>query len=80
MYGKVLNKLATSTAEIENDFIADHENEATRWANALAKQCRSALDELTFLAPWVILPDSPDQKNYFPGTDEIPTLRRTSKT
>ncbi|MHB1687984.1 MAG: GH36-type glycosyl hydrolase domain-containing protein [Ignavibacteriaceae bacterium] len=74
-----LDRLATSTAKVEDNFIASPENEATWWARALAKQCRSALDELTFLAPWIILSVSPDWKNHFPGNDEIPTLRELAK-
>ncbi len=74
-----LNKLAASTAKIEDNFITNPENQATWWARALAKQCRSALDDLTFLAPWVILPVSPGRKSYFPYTNEIPTLRELAK-
>ena len=44
-----------------------HDSEPKRWAHALAKQCRSALDELTFLAPWVILQNSSHWDNYFSG-------------
>jgi len=74
-----LDQLATSTAKVEDNFIASPENQATWWARALAKQCRSALDELTFLAPWLIMLITPDRKSYFPGTDEIPTLRELAK-
>jgi len=35
------------------------ESEATWWALALARQCQSALDDLTFLAPWTALPVAP---------------------
>ena len=71
---QVLNRLALSAGKTENDFIASPNIEAVRWARALAKQCRSALDELTFLAPWINLPDLPDMNSYFHGTDKIPTL------
>jgi cellobiose phosphorylase len=55
------------------------EGEAIRWAQALAAQCREALDELNRLAPWTALSAIP------PGLEEfaalalgptIPTLRR----
>ena len=62
-------------AEVAEGFIADSENQALWWAHALARQCRSALDELLFLAPWILLPDFPEKVNDFPGIDEIPTLR-----
>jgi cellobiose phosphorylase len=74
-----LDKLSTSTTEIEEFFISGHEDEPKRWAHALAMQCRSALDELKFLIPWVILPNSAEWENYFPGANEIPTLRNLSK-
>ncbi|MGE5845940.1 MAG: GH36-type glycosyl hydrolase domain-containing protein, partial [Ignavibacteria bacterium] len=74
-----LDKLAASTVEIENDFNAIHDSELKRWSHALAMQCRSALDELTFLAPWVILLNSPDLENYFSGFNEIPTLSKLAK-
>jgi len=71
-----LEMLAASTAEVENDFKAIYDSEPKRWSHALALQCRSALDELKFLAPWVILLNSPDLENYFSGFNEIPTLRK----
>jgi cellobiose phosphorylase len=70
-----IDQLAISATEIADGFIADPENQASWWAHALARQCRSALDELTFLAPWLLLQTSPDKQNYFPAIDEIPTLR-----
>ena len=74
-----LEKLVASTSEVENDFKAIHDSEPKRWSNALAMQCRSALDELTFLAPWIILPLSPELENHFSGFNEIPTLRKLVK-
>ncbi len=40
---------------------------------------RSALDELTFLAPWTSLPCSPNRLCEFRGIDEIPTLRELAR-
>ncbi|NMG29661.1 cyclic beta 1-2 glucan synthetase [Aromatoleum evansii] len=34
--------------------------EAQEWAQALERQCQEALDELSFLAPWLALPAPPD--------------------
>jgi cyclic beta-1,2-glucan synthetase len=70
-----LDRLATAAAEVVNNLDADAESQATLWAHALARQCRDALDELTFLAPWTLLPTSPDRLSDFPGIDKIPTLR-----
>jgi cellobiose phosphorylase len=70
-----LDQLARSATEVTEGTIADLENQVLWWAHALARQCRSALDELLFLAPWILLADFPEKVNDFPGIDEIPTLR-----
>ena len=46
------------------------------WAQSLFRQCRDGLDELTFLAPWTLLPASPGNLSEFQGIGEIPTLRQ----
>ncbi len=74
-----LDQLATSATEVAEGFITDPENQALWWARALARQCRSALDELIFLTPWILLPAFTDKLNDFPGIDEIPTLRELAK-
>jgi cyclic beta-1,2-glucan synthetase len=54
-------------------------SEADEWAQALARQCHEALDELTFLAPWLLLPSPPagvpDDLARLVGLAPIPTLR-----
>ncbi|MFZ0454582.1 MAG: glucoamylase family protein [Ignavibacteriaceae bacterium] len=74
-----LERLTISTAKIKNNFISSAEDQAAWWVEALDKQCRSAMDELMFLAPWIIMQESQDMNNYFPGTDKIPTLNELSK-
>jgi cyclic beta-1,2-glucan synthetase len=55
------------------------DREADEWAQALARQCREALDELTFLAPWLLLPSPPagvpDDLAQFAERAPLPTLR-----
>jgi cyclic beta-1,2-glucan synthetase len=77
-----LDQLATSAEEVvagvnalDTDG-AGPDNQAAWWARAFAGQCRAALHELTFLAPWTLLPASPDRLDDFPDIDEIPTLRQ----
>ena len=70
-----LGRLATFTVKVKDNFFETPEKEASWWAETLARQCQSALDELTFLAPWIVLPASVELKSYFPNNDEIPTLR-----
>ncbi len=55
------------------------ETDANWWARTLARQCRAALDELTFLAPWLLLPGAPSGLSDFPGIGETPTLRELAK-
>ncbi|MEP7182280.1 MAG: glucoamylase family protein [Betaproteobacteria bacterium] len=50
-------------------------NEARAWMEALAVQCRSALDELMTLAPWLQLPALEATLAEFPVLASIPTLR-----
>ena len=49
--------------------------EARRWTEALARQCTSALDELSLLAPWLALPPASDRLRDVLDTTGIPTLR-----
>jgi len=70
-----LGRLATSAAEVVGSLDADPASQANGWARAFARQCQDALEELTFLAPWTLLPTSPDRLSDFRGIDEIPTLR-----
>ena len=70
-----LSKLATSAQEMVRVFEIDPEGQAAHWARAFTAQCRAALDDLTFLAPWTALPFSVEALGDFPYLTEIPTLR-----
>lgn len=85
---RCLDRLTTDASEFSGrlDGPADSPGEgaATRsdaslWARTLAKQCRAALDELLFLAPWASLRARPGRPAEFPGVEKtpekIPTLR-----
>jgi cyclic beta-1,2-glucan synthetase len=77
-----LDKLATSTAEMVATFDsnnADSESNAKCWALAFAGQCQDAIDELAFLAPWIMLATSTDRLHDFSGIGGIPTLREVAK-
>ena len=72
-----LEQLATSAAEAvaamdaQGRAGAGNDDQAAWWAGAFSAQCRATLDELEFLAPWILMP--PDSFKSFP---EIPTLRQ----
>jgi cellobiose phosphorylase len=73
-----LDRLTTQAVQIAAGLDDDADSEAQTWARALARQCRQALDELTALAPWVLLPQAPGSLRDLPdiaGIDVIPTLR-----
>jgi cyclic beta-1,2-glucan synthetase len=74
-----LDRLTTSAVEVVGGFDAETESHAKWWARALARQCRAALDELTFLAPWILLPASQNRLGEFRGIDKIPTLRELAR-
>ena len=56
---------------------------AQSWAQALARQCREALDDLSFLAPCLLVPAAPSGLEAFVAdfadTVAIPTLRGLAK-
>lgn len=62
----------TQSAE---DLAPAPDSEADWWAQALARQCRAARDELIFLAPWTELPEAPNGLGDLPEINAIPTLR-----
>jgi cyclic beta-1,2-glucan synthetase len=62
-----IGRLAALTAEIAESFNPVGDSDGGSWAQALARQCRDALDDLKFLLP----------SNS--GIHEIPTLRELSK-
>jgi cyclic beta-1,2-glucan synthetase len=49
------------------------------WARALASQCREALNELNFLAPWTEMLAPAEWIGDFPRLGEIPTLRQLAR-
>jgi cyclic beta-1,2-glucan synthetase len=71
-----LDRLAASAEDLVRSLDADPESQLRWWAQSLFRQCRDALDELTFLAPWTLLRASLDKLSEFPGIGEIPTLRQ----
>ncbi|HYN77220.1 MAG TPA: glucoamylase family protein, partial [Lamprocystis sp. (in: g-proteobacteria)] len=71
-----LESLATIAAAALPDLDADDAGTAHAWALSLGGQCRAALDELLFLAPWLAVP--PESGGFPPGDtqlNDIPTLR-----
>ncbi|HLC40077.1 MAG TPA: glucoamylase family protein, partial [Methylomirabilota bacterium] len=74
-----LDRLATSAADVVGGFDTDPESQAKWWAGALARQCQAAVDELTFLAPWILLSAPQNRLSDFRGINEIPTLRELAR-
>jgi cyclic beta-1,2-glucan synthetase len=75
-----IERLTAGAAVVLDAFDADSsESQATRWALALVRQCQCALDELKFLAPWILLPASPERMKEISGIEGIPTLRELAR-
>jgi len=76
-----LDRLAASAAEAAvaaDAFDAVPESQLRWWAHAFVRQCRDALDEIMFLAPWIPILSSRNGVRDFHGIDGIPTLRQLS--
>ena len=77
-----LEQLAASAAIVVADLEAlniDSESQLRNWSRAFAGQCKNALDELIFLAPWTELLSSQNIPVDFPALEKIPTLRELSE-
>ena len=70
-----LEHFCKATTGIAGSFASETASEARWWVNALAHQCRSALDELQMLAPWLVLPEPPDSFKTVLDAEPVLTLR-----
>ncbi len=77
-----LTRMAASAAEVSASLASQDrapaaapEGDAQWWAQALTRQCQSALDELALLAPWLALPAASGRLRGILDSIEIPTLR-----
>jgi cellobiose phosphorylase len=71
-----LDGLARSAEDLVRSLDAEPESQLRWWSQSLYRQCQDALDELTFLAPWTLVPALPGNLSEFQGMGEIPTLRQ----
>ena len=78
-----LERLVKHTEQIVEQLniapMASAENDASGWAQTLLRQCRDVLDELIFLAPWLLLPPAPAEYWSMVPITAIPTLRELSR-
>ncbi|MBI4456872.1 MAG: cyclic beta 1-2 glucan synthetase, partial [Acidobacteria bacterium] len=74
-----LDRMAKSAEDLIHSLDAGSGSQAESWALAFSRQCRTALDELAFLAPWTLLPPPWDRLSDLPGLDQIPTLRELAR-
>jgi len=74
--------LATSAekvaASLDLAFTSSQKSDGQWWAQALTRQCRGAIDELTLLTPWLALPAAPGRLRNVLLATEIPTLREVA--
>jgi len=71
-----LDRIAASASAVIDDLHSGPDDQATWWAQALARQCAAASDELDLLVPRAGSQDLPGLLREFPDIDEIPTLRQ----
>ena len=69
-----IDRLAESATKATDRLEIDSENEVMWWANALIRQCRNLLDELTYFA-LILLSSEFKRISNISGLNEIPTLR-----
>jgi cellobiose phosphorylase len=74
---RLTHSIERYVAELDAAPLADVKEKT--WTRTLANQCRSALDELGFLAPWLWMPGSADWIEKFPELDKMPTLRQLAR-
>ena len=77
---KCLEKLTVSSTEILNTVRVESDEQFIIWANKLAQQCKSALDELAYLVPWIFHPGFPELLERNPLLNTIPTLREIANS
>lgn len=70
-----LGHLVTSCIDLASAFGANTDSSVMRWVKALLNQCGDALDEMTFLSPWIALSYPSARLNDFFEKMEIPSLR-----
>ncbi len=74
-----LDGLIEAASGVLADMHAEPESLAQFWTQAFTRQCQDVLDELTFLAPWLLLPAAPQGFGDLPADGKIPTLRELAK-
>jgi len=70
---QLFSRLVLAAEELTRNFGPEPEDQAGWWARTLARQCRTARDELAWLAPWSELAEGCDQPD--DDINAIPTLR-----
>ncbi len=75
-----LEKLTVSSTDMVNTLMVNSDEQYSVWANKLSKQCKSALEELTYLVPWIFHPDFAGILKKNPLINSIPTLREIASS
>ncbi len=71
---RCLTRLTTDAKEFAGNLDGTAETHLGDGARSLARQCQAALDELTFLIPWISQMPIPPGLNDFSRIDQIPSL------
>lgn len=76
----LLEMLSLSAGAISENIISDDDDQPAYWANALAAQCQGEVDELVYLAPWVLSDDFFTEQDRYHQLKTIPTLNELANT
>ena len=74
-----LERLTKYAEEIVASMSSDFESEAFWWVREMAEQCRTTLEDVIYLIPWISLGVPADMRSGLQITDAIPTLRELSQ-
>ena len=71
----ILERVAAESSALATALATAGEQEASRWASALAGQSADVTNDLGCVAPWTSLPAAATPRPHLPGFTSIPTLR-----
>ncbi|MFA5115792.1 MAG: glucoamylase family protein [Candidatus Omnitrophota bacterium] len=63
-----LRQLSTDISKIVSDLDQKHYEQSKKWARAFERQCYDFLEDMSFIAPWILLP--PEMPGMWDGGDE----------
>jgi cyclic beta-1,2-glucan synthetase len=79
LHGQALEIVHALSRQFEYKEEGNQIDEARWWADSLTTQCASALEDLTYLCPWLVSENRSQVLQHFPELDKVPTLAALSQ-